>query len=156
MLKKIDGKERLGCSDNKCDFVFWDNPIPVIGGIVEIPEGVVLCHNKLWPLGIYSLISGFLESGESPETGIIREIAEELDLKASCPTLVGIYPFFERNQIILVYHVKAEGKIRLNDEIDSIRQYTLEELKDYPFGQEKLKGWPFGAGWAIRDWLHLH
>lgn len=151
--RSIEDKQRLCCLDDQCGFVFWNNPIPVVAGIVEISEGIILCHNKLWPSGIYSIISGFLEPGESPEEGIVREVEEELGLQASDPSFVGVYPFLERNQIILVYHVKAEGNFKLNEEIDSIRQYTREELKGWPFGQEKLEGWPFGAGWAIRDWL---
>ncbi len=68
--------------------------------------------------------------------------------------LVGVYPFPEKNQIVIVYHVKATGDIRVNEELHSVKLFSKEELKDWPFGQEKLQGWPFGCGWAIRDWLN--
>lgn len=53
----------------------------------------------------------------------------------------------------MVYHLKAEGKIVLGSEIESISIVTREKLHGWPFGMEKLDGWHFGCGWAIRDWL---
>lgn len=153
ILKELNQQKRLACSDNQCNFVLWNNPIPVVGGIIETEKGVILSHNKLWPEDVYSIITGFLETQESPQEAILRELKEELGLTGSSPELIGVYPFTERNQIILVYHIKAEGEIVLNDELDSIKIFTKEELKKWPFGQEKLDGWPFGCGWAIRDWL---
>jgi hypothetical protein len=47
------------------------------------------------------------------------------------------------NQIIIAYHVHAEGEIVLGDELD--------EYKRIPPG--KLKGWPMGAGKAVLDWI---
>ena len=155
-IKTINQQEYLACSNHPCDFVLWNNPIPVVGGIIETEKGIVLSHNKLWADDIYSIITGFLEYQEPPEDAILREIKEELGLIGMSPKLIGVYPFKERNQIILVYHVKAEGEIVLNDELDSIKIVTKEELKAWPFGQEKLSGWPFGCGWAIRDWLNLN
>lgn len=37
------------------------------------------------------LITGFLERGESAEEGILREVREELILKARLQSLVGVY-----------------------------------------------------------------
>ena len=151
--KKIDGKVRLACPSAACGYVFWNNPIPVVGAIVETSQGVVLCHNTQWPEEVFSIITGFLESDESPKEAVSRETTEELGLQVQDQALVGVYPSFTPNQIVLVYHVIAEGEVSLNHELDAFRYYSREELKGWPFGQDKLKGWPFGAGWAIRDWL---
>lgn len=120
---------------------------------VEAREGVVLAHNKQWPSDIYSMITGFIEPQESPVDAACRETEEELGLKADYSSLVGVYPYTERNQIVLVYHVRAEGSIVLGEEIDQVRVLSREELRGWPFGQDQMPGWPFGAGWAIRDWL---
>lgn len=153
VTKWQESKERLCCSDLSCKFVLWNNPIPVVGGIIETEEGVVLCHNRLWPTEVYSLITGFVDTNESPTDAILRELKEELGLVGFTPSLVGIYPYTEQNQIIIVYHIKAEGQIILSEEIDAVKLYTKEQLNDWPFGQENLPGWPFGCGWAIGDWL---
>ncbi len=143
ILKQIDEKERLCCPDSNCGFVFWNNPVPIVAGIVETPEGVILAHNKAWPARIYSVITGFLESGELPEEAVKRETFEELGLNIHRTCFIGIYPFNEMNQVIMAYHVIADGKVTLNEELD--------DYKVIP--KDKLKGWSFGTGLAVNDWV---
>jgi NAD+ diphosphatase len=100
-------------------------------------------RQKGWPEKMFGLVTGFLEKGETPEEGILREVQEELDLRGNIVSLVGVYAYKEANQVILVYHVTSEGKINLSRE--------LENYKAVP--PEKLKPWPFGTGLAIREWL---
>jgi ADP-ribose pyrophosphatase YjhB (NUDIX family) len=123
--------------------VFWDNPLPVVAAIVEMDGNVLLARNKEWPEKMFGLITGFLEKGETPETAVKREVKEELGLDAEIMEFVGVYSFFERNQLILAYHLSAAGEMKLGDE--------LAEVKSIPVG--KLKPWPFGTGHAVRDWL---
>lgn len=67
----IDGRERQVCSGN-CRYVIWGHPVPVVTAIVELNDTfVVLVRNKGWPEGLFGLVSGFLESGETPEQGIL-------------------------------------------------------------------------------------
>ena len=67
-IQVIDGEKRRACAV-QCGFVFWDNPTPVVAVVVETPDGVVLAHNKLWPAGKYSIITGFLERRLKSNTG---------------------------------------------------------------------------------------
>lgn len=152
-VKVVQGQERHVCSSNICDFIHWNNPIPVVGGIIETEKGIVLAKNSLWSDDVYSIITGFIEFKESPVDAIIRECYEELGLMVSSVSLVGNYPFVSQNQIILVYHLVASGEIVMSKELDSVKLFSKKELEEWPFGQEKLNGWPFGCGWAIRDWL---
>ena len=140
---EIDGKVRLVCPGNTCNFIFWDNPLPVVAGIVEKDENIILAHNVSWPKKMYSLITGFLERGESPDQGIRREVKEELGLNAENVELVGVYPFKPMNQVIIAYHIIAHGEISLNEELD--------DYKIIP--KNKLKGWSFGVGLAVADWV---
>jgi len=128
---------------NYCGYVFWDNPLPVVAAIVEMDGKVVLARNKEWPEKMFGLITGFLEKGETPETAVKREVKEELGLDAEIMEFVGVYSFFERNQLIIAYQLSAAGEIKLGDE--------LAEIKWIPV--DKLKPWPFGTGHAVRDWL---
>ena len=141
------------CSLPKCEFVFWNSPVTVVAGIIETDKGIVLAKNNAWTEDIYSLITGFINPNESPIDAIKRECKEELGLTVSTTELVGIYPFEQRNQIILVYHVQAYGVILTNEELHSAKIFSRDELRNWPFGQDKLDGWPFGSGWAITDWL---
>jgi NAD+ diphosphatase len=139
----INGKDYLACSVKNCEYVFWDNPLPVVAAIVEHDGNVLLARNKAWPPKIFGLITGFLEKGESPDEAILREVKEELDLDAKLVGMIGIYPFPEKNQIIIAFHVSAKGAIKMGEE--------LAEVRSVP--PDKLRPWPFGTGYAVKDWL---
>jgi NADH pyrophosphatase NudC (nudix superfamily) len=141
--REIDGFDRHACSRTDCDYVYWDNPTPVVAAIVEMDGSVILVRNQGWPEKWFGLVTGFLERGETPEAGIRREVVEELSLDPVAVEFLGLYPFFERNELILAYHVLARGEISLGDE--------LERFKAIPI--EKLRPWPFGTGPAVKDWL---
>src|SRR5262245_5236726 len=96
----IDGCVRLACS-SRCGYVFYGNPTPVVAAIVERDGAVVLVRNKGWPESWFGLVTGFLERGETPEQGVLREVKEELGLAGDVGELVGVYAFIERNQIII-------------------------------------------------------
>ena len=122
---KIDGRKRLACSSRTCDYVFWDNPTPVVAALVEKQGDVVLVRNKEWPPKMYGLVSGFLEKGETPKSGVLREVKEELGLEGQIIDFIGYYSFFEMNQLILAYHVRIDGEILLGS--ISLNQHLKEK-----------------------------
>jgi NADH pyrophosphatase NudC (nudix superfamily) len=139
---KISGLPRLQCAA-ACGFVHWDNPLPVVAALVEYRGAIVLARNHAWAEGTFGLITGFLERDEDPAQAVRREVKEELDLDASSASLIGVYPFTRNNETLIVYHVIADGEVRLN-----------EELADYRLiAPEKLRAWDYGTGLAVRDWL---
>ncbi len=139
----IDGEIRRACAAEQCEYVHWNNPTPVLAGLVELDGKMVMAHNVAWPKEFYSVITGFLEKGETPEDGIIRETKEELNLHALDVSLVGVYAFEQMNQVIIAYHVRAAGEIKLNHELDDYRLVPMDELQP----------WKFGTGLAIKDFL---
>jgi NADH pyrophosphatase NudC (nudix superfamily) len=142
VASQMDGKERLVCSAT-CGYVFWDNPVPVVAAIVELDGSVILVRNKTWPEKFLGLVTGFLEKGETPEQAIHREVKEELGLEGGIAGFVGYYSFFQMNQIILTFHVRATGAVTLGDEI---AEYKL-------LSPDRVRPWNFGTGLAVRDWL---
>ena len=72
----VAGQTRLRCSVADCAYVHWDNPIPVVAAIVEMEGAVILARNRAWPESMFGLIAGFLEKGETPEAGVLREVRE--------------------------------------------------------------------------------
>jgi NAD+ diphosphatase len=150
-----EGRTRFRCT--ACSHIVYGNPTPVVAAIVEHresgaepavllasePAHVILARGVGWPEKMFGLITGFLEAGETPEAGVLREVKEELGLEGQVASLVGVYAFELRNEIIIAYHVIAEGPVSVGAE--------LEEVKRVPI--EKLRPWPFGTGEAVRDWL---
>jgi NADH pyrophosphatase NudC (nudix superfamily) len=107
------GGVRAACSAN-CGIIHYDNPTAVVAAVVEHDGMVVLAHNRGWPVRLKSfcgVITGFLERAEAPEECALREVNEELGLKGTDARLIGVYPFAEMNQIILAYHVPAQGTV---------------------------------------------
>ena len=137
------GHERQACPGPDCGFVFYDNPLPVVAGLVEHEGAVLLVRSVGWPESWYGLVAGFLERGEEPEAGILRELREELGLEGRVVRLIGVYTFPERNELILAYHLEATGEVRLGAELAGVKRIL----------PEKLRPWPFGTGHAVRDWL---
>jgi NADH pyrophosphatase NudC (nudix superfamily) len=141
--REIDGVERKACAIDGCGFVHWDNPVPVVAAIVEHEGEIILVRNKGWPERVFGLITGFLERDETPGEGVLREIQEELGLHGKIAEFVGYYPFFQANQLILAFHVKARGDLELGEELADYRRVEIE----------RLRPWPFGTGHAVKDWL---
>lgn len=138
------GVQRLGCHATGCNYVHWDNPVPVVAAVVEHEGGIILAHNKLWPAKFYGLITGFLEKHDpSPEQAILREVKEELALEGAAPGFIGHYPFPRMNQLIIAYHVAAAGEITLGDELSEWKRIA----------PASARYWPGGTGLALRDWL---
>lgn len=138
------GRERLVCS-KPCGFVHWNNPVPVVGAIVEYDnDTVILIQNKGWPADWFGLVTGFLEKDEEPYEAVLRELNEELGLTGEIVEQVGVYTFFQRNELIITYHVRATGEIRMDEE--ELQAYKLVPI-------HKLKPWPFGTGKALAEWL---
>ncbi len=142
-IQLIHTEKRLACTLDKRHYIHYDNPKPVVAAIVEYEGEILLARNARWPAGWFALITGFLERGETPEEGIIREVKEEIGLDARVQDLVGVYPFLMRNELIIAYHVIATGEIVLEDEIAEVKKVA----------KNKLVPWPYATGDAVRDWL---
>ena len=74
---------------------------------------------------------------------MIREVREELGLGGVIAGFVGYYSFFEMNQLILAFHVRATGSVALGEELSEVRYVS----------PDRLRPWPFGTGHAVKDWL---
>lgn len=138
-----DGRSRRLCPDDGCGFVHWNNPIPVVAAIVEYEGKILLARNAAWAEGVFALITGFLEHGETPEEGIAREVLEETSLHAETTELIGVYEFIRKNELIIAYHVRAHGAISLSPEL---LEYRLVE-------PAKLRPWRAGTGQALGEWM---
>jgi NADH pyrophosphatase NudC (nudix superfamily) len=134
-------RERAICP--ACGWVHWDNPTPVVAALIEYGGKVLLARNRAWPEKMFALVTGFLERDETPSQAVAREVTEETALATRSATLIGVYEFASKNEVIIAYHVAAEGEICLG-----------EELVDYRLIEPaRLRPWPLGTGLAMADWM---
>lgn len=140
----LTGVERETCPS--CDFVHYDNPTPVVAAIVQRGQDVILVRNVGWPETWFGIVSGFLERGEEPAQAALREVEEELGLKAKLVSFVGAHAFAQLNQLILTYHVEVDPEQEpIPDAVE------IAAIKQVPIA--KLRPWPMGTGIALKQWL---
>lgn len=135
-------KQRLRCV--ACEWTHWGNPTPVLAAVVENDRGeVLLARNALWQEGVFGLITGFMEAGESPEVGICREVLEETQLRVKALRILGSWEFLRMNQVIIAFHVRAEGDVKLSPELLEYQWKSVQEVRC----------WPSGTGYALAHWV---
>lgn len=143
----VDDVERMACSTS-CGYVYWENPTPVVAGLVQLREHFILARNARWPSGMFSLITGFIEKGESPEQAISRETNEELGVAAEELRFIGHYSLPELNQLIIAFAVRAGGEISPGQEIAEVLPLSRTDLERYDFGKLELTAKIVAAGLA--------
>ncbi len=134
-------KQRLRCV--ACGWTHWNNPTPVLAAVIQYQDKILLAQNAAWKGKVYALITGFMEAGETPQEGVAREVKEETNLDVRELHLIGVYDFQRMNQVIIAYHVLAEGEVKLSPELVDYRLFDYADVKC----------WPAGTGYALADWL---
>jgi NADH pyrophosphatase NudC (nudix superfamily) len=105
---------------------------------VRVDGAYVLARNAHWPSDVFSVLTGFLEQGESPESAAIREVAEELGLEVRNARFIGHFSLRERNQLIIAFVCEGHGSLELGAEICETRHVPQQELGAYDFGPLRL------------------
>ncbi|MCX6786810.1 MAG: NUDIX hydrolase [Candidatus Kaiserbacteria bacterium] len=95
--------------------------------IFDDQKRVLLCHRR--DCDLWNLPGGGLESGESPWTGVIREVIEEVGLEVEVVKLLGVYSKTEKDEIVFSFLCKViNGQTTLTDEADKIDYFAIDEL----------------------------
>lgn len=108
---EVAGRVRQVCP--ACGFILYQNPVPGVGVLVEIEEGIVLIQRGQPPfVGWWALPAGYIEADESVEQAAVRECKEETGLEVELVELFGVYSFPEgpvQPGIIIFYRARPVG-----------------------------------------------
>ena len=127
----IGGKDRLSCGSEACEFIHWNNPLPVTATLVPMDQGIVLVKRKFEPfIGTWCLPGGFMENAEHPAESAKREVLEETGLNVEIHGLVGATaPGHGINVVVLFYLAKpTSGILIAGDDASEVRVFSYEEL----------------------------
>ncbi|MDR0496597.1 MAG: NAD(+) diphosphatase [Treponema sp.] len=108
---------------------------PAVISIVINGRGeALLAHNKKFTAGVYSLIAGFNEAGESLEATVAREIKEEVNIDVKDIRYVRSQPWPFPNSLMLGFAARyGGGEIKPDGlEIDDARWFSRDSLPDLP------------------------
>ncbi|MES9831879.1 MAG: NUDIX domain-containing protein [Candidatus Thiodiazotropha sp. DIVDIV] len=114
--------------------------------LVRYQDQYIVARNKQWPKGYFSLIAGYLETGETVEEAVLREVKEELNLTGEILNFLGYYSFLGMNQLILAFEVNGTGHLQLNEKLSERKLMSKDELSKYDFSyfditQKTIKAW---------------
>lgn len=135
------------CED--CGTVLYRNSKPCAGALVVRDGRVLLARRAIEPaLGAWDIPGGFLEYGEHPEAGAIRELHEETGLDIEIQELIGMYMdrYGEESDWILniYYSATAGGEPQPASDVDLLHWFALDELPTemaFHHEYEVLKDW---------------
>ncbi|MCG8604423.1 NUDIX hydrolase [bacterium] len=97
-----DDIPRFHCTN--CNTIHYQNPKIVVGAIPRWQEKVLLCKRAIEPrYGLWTLPAGFLENGESVQTGAARETLEEAKAEIDIVRLFSVYSLPHVGQVYLMF-----------------------------------------------------
>ncbi len=128
-MREGSGDDRaINCT--KCSNMVWPKIAPAI--IVAVTKGdkLLLAHNSMFPEGMYSVVAGFVEMGETFEQTVKREVYEETGIKVKNIEYFGSQPWPFPNSMMIGFTAEyLEGDIEVdNYEILDAKWFSKEEI----------------------------
>jgi len=103
---------------------------PVVIMLITDANRVLLGRSPGWPEGMYSLLAGFVEPGETLEAAVRREVAEEANVQVGDVTYLASQPWpFPASLMIGCHGLALSREITVDPvEIEQAQWVTREEL----------------------------
>jgi len=141
-------QERTVCTP--CDERFYYNSIPCVGALIVDRNRVLLVKRNQTPFkGYWDIPGGFLEAGEHPEKGIMREVFEETGLRVKLNEILGIFMDKygrKRKDTLNIYYIAKiiGGEMRAGSDAAALKWFSKNNLpKRIAFrnGRQALEAW---------------
>ena len=102
--------------------------------IINDENKALFAHNKNFLPGLYSIIAGFNEAGETLEDTVIREIREEVNIEVKDVKYIASQPWPFPHSLMLGFCARyAGGTIRVDGiEIEDAQWFSKENLPKIP------------------------
>ena len=129
-----------------CGFIHFANPRVAVALFVADRDRVLLVKRKFAPeQGRWALAAGFVDFGEAPEAGAVREMREETGLDVVIERMLEL-SFNEADKVIVIlYQARvAGGVLAANDDVEEARWFSGSELPELAFDSTRR---------AVRAWL---
>jgi len=118
-----------------CSLLAYPRLAPAVIMLVERDDGrALLARNAMFPPGIFSCLSGFVEPGETLEHAVCREVREEVGLEVGDVDFRGSQPWPFPHQLMIGFGARYQsGEITLDErEIVEAEWFTAEDAPVFP------------------------
>ncbi len=138
------------CPD--CEIPLFPRLSPAMIVAVERDDEILLARSAHFPAGIYSVLAGFVEPGESAEQAVAREVIEETGIHVRDIRYFGSQPWPFPNSLMLGFTARYEsGDIRIEElEIEDARWFHAADMPHFFPGRMSI------SQWLIQDFLERH
>jgi len=143
-----EGAKRTICS--ACRKVFYYNSAPCVGALIVDRDKILLVKRATPPYkGYWDIPGGFLEAGEHPKDGVIREVLEETGLRVRPLEILGIfmdkYGAESRDTLNIHYIVEIiGGEAQPGSDAGTLKWFSKNNLPEkiaFRNGREALRVW---------------
>ena len=142
----------------KCQTSHFPRTDPVVIMLVVSGNKLLLGRNAVWPAGMYSLLAGFVEPGETIEAAVRREVFEETGVKTGTVTYLASqpWPFPASLMIGCIAEATSEAITLDPNELEDACWVSREDMLEVYSGQHPtIKAGRKGAiaSFLIGKWL---
>ncbi|NEQ24062.1 MAG: NAD(+) diphosphatase [Microcoleus sp. SIO2G3] len=118
----------------KCGLVNYPRLSPAMIVLVSRGEEILLARAHRFPTGMYSVLAGFVEPGESLEETVVREVREEVGVELKNIRYFGSQPWPFPNSLMIGFMAEyAGGSIALEEkEIADAKWFHKDHLPPIP------------------------
>ena len=141
LATSLHPKERAMYCES-CNNLIYPRISPCVIVLVTQGEELLLAHNKNFPSQIYSTLAGFIESGETVEQAIKREIYEEVKINVKNCKYFGSQSWPFPSQLMLGFHAEyLSGTVKPDgEEIDIAEWFSYKSLPQVPSSKISISG----------------
>jgi NAD+ diphosphatase len=141
-----------------CETHHFPRTDPVVIMLITLGNAVLVGRSPGWPEGMYSLLAGFVEPGETLEAAVRREVLEESGVVVGEVGYLASQPWPFPSSLMFGCHGHATSRAITIDpvEIEDARWVTREEMVDVLAGlHPEMKAARKGAiaRFLIEHWL---
>ena len=140
------------CTNEACGREHFPRVSPVVIVAVERGEEILLGRSPHFPPGIYSVLAGFVDAGESAEEAAHREIFEETALSIRDLRYFASQPWPFPHSLMLGFQASYAGGeiVCAPDEIEDAAFFHVDRLPPTFSFRQTL------SHWLIRDFCRRH
>ncbi|MGM0771214.1 MAG: NAD(+) diphosphatase [Halobacteriota archaeon] len=126
--------KETGMQCHDCEHIAYPRISPAVIVLIERGEQLLMARSKHFPEGIYGLVAGFVEAGETIEHAAHREIREEVGVCVKDLTYFASQPWPFPSSLMIGFTAKfAEGEIDIDpDEIEDASWFHVNDIPKLP------------------------